>query len=134
MLGRYLVITPQKSKLGNHHRNFCLSKQEIFRKLPVQKIGRTGPGLIPDNTTRTYNIVFATFSDLLELNCDWPKYLGENFCLTPSDWQLSHTLNPDMPIVNGAGNQSTWRKPLPNPNSHRHWRLPHMPSPRCQPG
>ena len=42
--GKYLVITPQKSKLKNHHRNFCLSKQEVFRKLPVQKTGRTGPG------------------------------------------------------------------------------------------
>ena len=31
-------------KLKNHHRNFCLSKQEVFRKLPVQKTGRTGPG------------------------------------------------------------------------------------------
>ena len=29
-LGKYLVITPQKSKLKNHHRNFCLSEQEIF--------------------------------------------------------------------------------------------------------
>ena len=28
----------------NYHRTFCLSKQELFRKLPVQKTGRTGPG------------------------------------------------------------------------------------------
>ena len=44
LLGKYLVITPQKSKLKNHHRKFCLSKQEVFSKLPVQKTGRTGPG------------------------------------------------------------------------------------------
>ena len=37
----------KKSKLKNHHRNFCLSKQEVFRKLPVQKTGRKGPGLGP---------------------------------------------------------------------------------------
>ena len=30
LLGKYLVITPQKSKLKNHHRNLCLSKQEVF--------------------------------------------------------------------------------------------------------
>ena len=47
LLGKYLVITPQKSKLKNHHRNFCLSNQEVFRKLPVQKTGRAGPGLVP---------------------------------------------------------------------------------------
>ena len=34
----------QKSKLKNHHRKFCLSKQEVFRKLSVQKTGRTVPG------------------------------------------------------------------------------------------
>ena len=44
LLGKYLVITPLKSKLKNHHRKFCLSKQEVFRKLPVQKTGRTDPG------------------------------------------------------------------------------------------
>ena len=43
LLGKYLVITPQKSKLKNHYRIFCLSKQEVFKKLPVQKTGRTGP-------------------------------------------------------------------------------------------
>ena len=43
LVGKYLVITPQKSKLKNHHRNFCLSKQEVFRKLPVQKTGRMDP-------------------------------------------------------------------------------------------
>ena len=44
---KYLNITrftPQKSKLNSLHRNFCLSKQEVFRKLPVQKTSRTGPG------------------------------------------------------------------------------------------
>ena len=44
LLGKYLVITPKKTKLKNHYRNFCLSKQEVFRKPPVQKTGRTGPG------------------------------------------------------------------------------------------
>ena len=44
LLGKYLVITPQKSKLKNHHRKFCLSKQEVLRKLPVQKTGKTIPG------------------------------------------------------------------------------------------
>ena len=44
LLGKYLVITTQKSKLKNLHRIFCLSKQEVFRKLPVQKTGRTCPG------------------------------------------------------------------------------------------
>ena len=33
--------------MKNHHRNFCLSKQEVFRKLPVQKTGKTGPGSVP---------------------------------------------------------------------------------------
>ena len=44
LLGKYMVIAPQKSKLKNLLRNFCLSKQTFFRKLPVQKTGRTGPG------------------------------------------------------------------------------------------
>ena len=44
LLGKYLVITPKKSKLKNHHRKFCLSKQEVFRELPVQKRGRGGGG------------------------------------------------------------------------------------------
>ena len=35
MLGKYVFITPQKSELKNFHRKFCLSKQEVFRKLPV---------------------------------------------------------------------------------------------------
>ena len=43
LIGKYLVITPQKSKLKNHQRNNCLSLQEVFRTLPVQKSGRTGP-------------------------------------------------------------------------------------------
>ena len=43
LLGKYLVITPRKSKLKNH-RKCCLSKQEVFRTLPDQKKGRTGPG------------------------------------------------------------------------------------------
>ena len=30
LLEKYLVITTQKSKLKNLHRNFCLSKQEFF--------------------------------------------------------------------------------------------------------
>ena len=47
LLGKYLVITPQKLNLKNHHRKFCLSKQEVFRKLPVQKTGRTGDWLSP---------------------------------------------------------------------------------------
>ena len=36
--------TQKKSKLKNHHINFCLPKQKVFRKLPVQMTGRTGPG------------------------------------------------------------------------------------------
>ena len=43
-LREYIFITPEKSRLRNFHRNFCLSKQVVFRKLPVQKTGRTGPG------------------------------------------------------------------------------------------
>ena len=43
-LREYFFITPEKSRLINFHRNFCLSKQVVFRKLPVQKTGRTGPG------------------------------------------------------------------------------------------
>ena len=43
-LVKYLVIASQKSELKNLLRNVCLSKQEVFRKLPVQKTGRTGPG------------------------------------------------------------------------------------------
>ena len=30
LLEKYLVVTPQKSKLKNLHRNFCLSKQVSF--------------------------------------------------------------------------------------------------------
>ena len=41
---KIFVYYPQKSKLKNLHRNFCLSKQEVFRKLPVRKTGRTSPG------------------------------------------------------------------------------------------
>ena len=44
LLGKYLVITTQKSKFKILYWNFCLSKPEFFRKLPVQKTGRTGPG------------------------------------------------------------------------------------------
>ena len=40
----FVYYPPQKSKLKNLHRDFCLSKQEVFRKVPVQKTGRTGPG------------------------------------------------------------------------------------------
>ena len=42
--GKYLVITPRKAKLKMLYRNLCPSKKEVFRKLPVQKTGRTGPG------------------------------------------------------------------------------------------
>ena len=44
LLERYLFITPLKSKLKILHKNVCLSKQEVFSKLAVQKTGRTGPG------------------------------------------------------------------------------------------
>ena len=44
LLEKYLVITPQKSKLKILHLIFCLSKNEVFRKLPVQKTGWKGPG------------------------------------------------------------------------------------------
>ena len=44
LLGKYLVITPKKSKWKNLYRIFCLSKQVVFWKLPVQKTGKTGPG------------------------------------------------------------------------------------------
>ena len=43
LLGKYFIITPQKSNLKNHHRKFCLSKHEFFRKLPVQKTGKMDP-------------------------------------------------------------------------------------------
>ena len=36
-LEKYLIITPKKSKLK------ILSKKEVFRKLLIQKTGRTGP-------------------------------------------------------------------------------------------
>ena len=35
---------PQKSKLKTFYRTFCLSKKEVFRKLTVQKTGRTVSG------------------------------------------------------------------------------------------
>ena len=47
LLGKYLVITLQKSKLKIFHCKFCLSKKEVFWNLPVQKTGCTGPGLVP---------------------------------------------------------------------------------------
>ena len=47
LLGRYLVITPKKSKLKNLHRNLCLSTQVAFWELPVQKTGRASPGQVP---------------------------------------------------------------------------------------
>ena len=40
---------PTKVKL--FHRNFCLSEKEVFRKLPVQKTGLTGFGLVPGSGT-----------------------------------------------------------------------------------
>ena len=43
-LGICMVTNPHKIKLKNLLRKYCLSKQESFRKLPVQKTGRTGPG------------------------------------------------------------------------------------------
>ena len=44
LVRKHLLITPKKSKLKIFHRNVCLSKKVLFRKLPVQKTGRTGPG------------------------------------------------------------------------------------------
>ena len=44
MFGYY----PQKSKLKIFTEFFCLSKKEVFRKLPVQNTGRTGPSLVPE--------------------------------------------------------------------------------------
>ena len=44
LVGKYLVITLKKSKLKIPYRNSCLSKKEVFRKLPVLKTGRTDPG------------------------------------------------------------------------------------------
>ena len=44
LLEKYLVIAPRKSKLEILHRNFCLSKKEVFSKQPVQKTGWKGPG------------------------------------------------------------------------------------------
>ena len=35
---------PQNSKLKILYRNFCLSKREVIRKVPVQKTGKTGLG------------------------------------------------------------------------------------------
>ena len=38
LLGKYLVISPRKSKLKiQNYKKFCLSKKEVFRKLPVRK-------------------------------------------------------------------------------------------------
>ena len=41
---KIFVNYPPKVKIEKLHRIFCLSKQEVLRKLPVQKTGRTGPG------------------------------------------------------------------------------------------
>ena len=42
-LGNCLVITPQKSKMKNHHGIFCLSKQEVFRNyLSKGQVGTVG--------------------------------------------------------------------------------------------
>ena len=35
-------------KLKILHRNFSLSKREVFRQVPVQRTGRTGPDQVPD--------------------------------------------------------------------------------------
>ena len=43
LFGKYLVIAPRKAKLKNQHGIFCLSKQEVFRKLSKRQVGR-GPG------------------------------------------------------------------------------------------
>ena len=43
LFGKYVVITPKMSKLKILYWKFCLSKKEVFRKLPVQKTCRTGP-------------------------------------------------------------------------------------------
>ena len=44
-----MVVTLKKSKLKILlvYRNLCLSKKEVFRKLPVQKTGLMGPGKVP---------------------------------------------------------------------------------------
>ena len=45
LLGGYLVITPQKTKLKKIFLEiFACPNRRFFRKLPVQKTGRTGPG------------------------------------------------------------------------------------------
>ena len=43
-VGKYLVISSKRLKLKISHGIFCLSKKKVFRKLPVQKTGRTDPG------------------------------------------------------------------------------------------
>ena len=44
-VGKMSSYYSKKVKIEN--RKFCLSKKEVFRKLTVQKTGRTGPGKVP---------------------------------------------------------------------------------------
>ena len=62
LLRKYLVITTQMSKLKNFLRNFCLSKQEVFRKLPVQKTDRTGTGQVPVSSIKLSFFIIVRFS------------------------------------------------------------------------
>ena len=42
-----MIIHPKKEKLEKNSRNFCLSKKQFYRKMPVQKTAWMGPGLVP---------------------------------------------------------------------------------------
>ena len=42
LLGKYLVITPRKSELKNHHRKFCLSEQKVFMHQSIESLGGGG--------------------------------------------------------------------------------------------
>ena len=45
LLGKYLVITPRRSKLKILYlKYFACPRRKFSEKLPVQKTGRTGPG------------------------------------------------------------------------------------------
>ena len=44
LLETSLSYYPQKVKIENSVYKLCLSKMEVFGKLPAQNTGRTGPG------------------------------------------------------------------------------------------
>ena len=82
MVCRENITTPKKSKLKILYRNFYLSKKEVFRKLPVQKKGRMGPGQVPGQKFHSYTYVCT-------LQMDPGRTRRIRWCCAPTCWCTS---------------------------------------------